>query len=103
VEHTYEPPLSGAPSSTGSLYDRGEKALGSIDRVRAIEGVMAYNMLKEKVKAFLQPFAESGQPVGKEDVEAYFEALKENGGTGGKSGESSVGVKGNGRKEEEAK
>ena len=37
---------------------------------------MAYNHLKDKVKSFLQPFAESGQAVGAEDIKAYFEKLR---------------------------
>jgi E3 ubiquitin-protein ligase UBR7 len=37
---------------------------------------MAYNHLKDKVKAFLQPFAESGQAVGAEDIKAYFAKLR---------------------------
>jgi len=37
---------------------------------------MAYNHLRDKVKAFLQPFAESGQAVGAEDVKAYFAKLR---------------------------
>ena len=37
---------------------------------------MVYNHLRDKVKAFLQPFAESGQPVGAEDIKAYFEKLR---------------------------
>ncbi|KAL8997980.1 MAG: hypothetical protein Q9188_006198 [Gyalolechia gomerana] len=81
-EESYEPPLSendeGGRGSvgTGSLLDRGEAALGNVDRVRAIEGVMVYNHLKDKVKSFLQPFAESGQAVGAEDIKAYFEKLR---------------------------
>ncbi|KAF2455209.1 putative zinc finger in N-recognin-domain-containing protein [Lineolata rhizophorae] len=87
-EETYEPPMSddggggggsgadGASAGTGSLLDRGEAALSNVDRVRAIEGVMAYNHLKEKVKSFLAPFAESGRPVGAEDIKAYFEKLR---------------------------
>jgi E3 ubiquitin-protein ligase UBR7 len=87
-EETYEPPLSesgseaGPPGSgarshgTGSLLERGEAALSGVDRVRAIEGVMVYNNLKEKVKAFLKPYAESGQAVGAEDIKAYFEKLR---------------------------
>lgn len=86
-EDTYEPPLSEsdgseAPGSgarsqgTGSLLERGEAALSGVDRVRAIEGVMVYNQLKDKVKAFLKPFAESGQPVRAEDIKAYFEKLR---------------------------
>ena len=83
-EDIYEPPLSedgdngegGGSVGTASLLDRGEAALSNVDRVRAIEGVMVYNHLKDKVKSFLQPFAESGQAVGAEDIKAYFEKLR---------------------------
>ncbi|KAL8769657.1 MAG: hypothetical protein Q9209_004454 [Squamulea sp. 1 TL-2023] len=81
-EESYEPPLSEEDENargsvgTGSLLDRGEAALNNVDRVRAIEGVMVYNHLKDKVKSFLQPFAESGQAVGAEDIKAYFEKLR---------------------------
>lgn len=37
---------------------------------------MVYNHLRDKVKSFLQPFAESGQAVGAEDIKAYFEKLR---------------------------
>lgn len=104
-EDTYEPPVSdgssvgegnGTTRSAGSrsLLDRGEAALSNMDRVRAIEGVMAYNHLRDKVKDFLKPFAESGQAVGAEDVKKYFEklrgdeqAIREAGHTGADDGE----------------
>lgn len=81
-EDTYEPPVSedgddGAQSvGTGSILDRGEAAFNNMDRVQAIQGAMAYAHLKDKVAAFLKPFAESGQAVGAEDVKAYFEKLR---------------------------
>ncbi|KAI9725115.1 MAG: hypothetical protein M1828_003457 [Chrysothrix sp. TS-e1954] len=86
-EDTYSPPLSEAGSNdangegTGSvgsrsLLDRGEAALSNMDRVKAIEGAMAYNHLRDKVKGFLKPFAESGQAVGAEDIKQYFEKLR---------------------------
>lgn len=89
-EETYEPRLSSesgnedeheadvgrSSAGTNSLLDMGERALSNVDRVRAIEGVMVYNDLKEKVKAFLTPFAETGQPVGAEDVKEYFAKLR---------------------------
>ncbi|KAH7390597.1 putative zinc finger in N-recognin-domain-containing protein [Pyrenochaeta sp. MPI-SDFR-AT-0127] len=81
-EDTYEPPVSqdgdeGAQSvGTGSILDRGEAAFNNMDRVRAIQGAMAYAHLKDKVATFLKPFAESGQAVGAEDVKAYFEKLR---------------------------
>jgi E3 ubiquitin-protein ligase UBR7 len=114
-EEIYEPPISvdgdgdGAQSvGTGSLLDRGEAALSNMDRVRAIEGVMVYNHLKDKVKSFLQPFAESGQAVGAEDIKAYFEklrgdaeAMKE--AVAGASGQDGNGGEGDHRKEQGGK
>ncbi|KOS19916.1 Protein mlo2 [Escovopsis weberi] len=82
-EETYEPPISDGPSEhggstvgSGSLLERGESALRNVDRVRAIEGVMAYNHLKEQLKPFFKQFAESGRAVGAEDIKAYFAKLR---------------------------
>ncbi|KIW15979.1 hypothetical protein PV08_06029 [Exophiala spinifera] len=90
-EDTYEPSLSdassqansaGVPGSgtrshgTASLLDRGEAALSTMDRVKAIQGVMVYNHLRDKVKEFLKPYAESGQVVSAEDIKSYFEKLR---------------------------
>ncbi|KAK1756878.1 putative zinc finger in N-recognin-domain-containing protein [Echria macrotheca] len=84
-EETYEPPVSqdgdGDAGSTtsnggGSLLERGESALRNVDRVRAIEGVMAYNHLKDKLKPFFQQFAESGRAISAEDIKEYFAKLR---------------------------
>ncbi|KAG5948940.1 hypothetical protein E4U53_006089 [Claviceps sorghi] len=83
-EEVYEPPMSvdgasqhgGSTHGSGSLLERGESALRNMDRVRAIEGVMAYNHLKEQLKPFFQQFAESGRAVGAEDIKAYFAKLR---------------------------
>lgn len=84
-EETYEPPVSesgdseqhpAASSGGGSLYDRGESALRAVDRVRAIEGVMAYQHLKDKLMPFFQQFAESKQAISAEDVKEYFAKLR---------------------------
>ncbi|PYH89097.1 hypothetical protein BO71DRAFT_444808 [Aspergillus ellipticus CBS 707.79] len=89
-EETYEPPMSddgdddddannhngGGSTGTGSLLNRGEAALSNIDRVRAIEGAMMYNHLRDKVKEFLKPFAETGTAVSAEDIKSYFEKLR---------------------------
>jgi E3 ubiquitin-protein ligase UBR7 len=124
-EEAYEPPLSedgdddavaargtGSIHSGGSLLERGEAALSSMDRVRAIEGVMAYNHVKDKVKAFLQPFAESGQMVSAEDIKEYFAKLRGDGQAmreaaggaaqagGGSSGGGTGGGGGGGRREQ---
>ena len=83
-EETYEPPVSepsehNAPSSVsgGSLYDRGESALrNNVDRVRAIEGVMAYQHLKDRLMPFFREFAERGEAISAEDVKEYFAKLR---------------------------
>ena len=71
---------------------------------------MVYNHLKDKVKSFLQPFAESGQPVGAEDIKAYFEKLRgdeqgirnagEGAAGGGVDGSGSGGAEGDSRREQ---
>ncbi|RKF59202.1 hypothetical protein OnM2_062009 [Erysiphe neolycopersici] len=83
LEETYEPSVSNdsyeEPNSTigsSSLYDRGESALQNIDRVKAIEGVMAYNHLKDKLKPFFQEFAESGRTISAEDIKAHFAKIR---------------------------
>jgi E3 ubiquitin-protein ligase UBR7 len=82
-EDTYEPPLSddgeangAASTGTGSILERGEAAFNNIDRVRAIEGAMAYNHLRDNLKEFLRPFAESGQAVSADDIKSHFEKLR---------------------------
>ena len=65
---------------------------------------MVYNHLKDKVKSFLQPFAESGQAVGAEDIKAYFEKLRgdedaiKNAGSGAANGAGSGDGDGDGGK-----
>jgi E3 ubiquitin-protein ligase UBR7 len=114
-EETYEPPVSedgdeGAQSAgTGSILDRGEAAFNNMDRVQAIQGAMAYAHLKDKVAAFLKPFAESGQAVGAEDVKAYFEKLRGDaqgiqdaagGAKASREGDEDGGTDGDGRREQ---
>ncbi|KAI7203991.1 zf-UBR-domain-containing protein [Hortaea werneckii] len=110
-EDSYEPPMSESDAAedgnasladrrsvgSGSLLERGEAALSSMDRVRAIEGVMAYNHVRDKVKAFLQPFAESGQAVSAEEVKAYFAKLR---GDETEQGQSGTGTGGSGAEED---
>lgn len=87
-EDEYEPSMSDSAQSlvgggsgtrsagTGSILERGEAALSTMDRVKAIEGVMVYNHLKDKVKEFLKPYAESGEAVSADDIKGYFEKLR---------------------------
>lgn len=84
-EESYEPPLSSSSDDgndqnstvgSGSLLDRGERALSNMDRVKAIEGAMAYNKLKQKLTPFFKEFAESGKAIGAEDIKSYFAKLR---------------------------
>ncbi|OBU00790.1 hypothetical protein VE01_01216 [Pseudogymnoascus verrucosus] len=70
-------------SHAGSLLDRGERALSTMDRVKAIEGVMAFNHLKEKLTPFFKEFAESGRVIRAEDIKAHFAKMRgDEGGAG---------------------
>ena len=40
------------------------------------ESITIYNDLKHKVKAFLAPYAERGEPVSADDIRVYFEGLR---------------------------
>lgn len=103
-EETYEPPVSedggeagGSTVGSGSIYDRGESALKNVDRVRAIEGVMAYNHLKEKLQPFFKQFAESGKAIGAEDIKAHFAKMR---GDEQAIKDAAAGAKGDNRKEQ---
>ncbi|KAF8854130.1 hypothetical protein BDZ45DRAFT_656981 [Acephala macrosclerotiorum] len=82
-EIIYEPSLSsseeeagGSTVGSGSIYDRGESALKNVDRVRAIEGVMAFNHLKDKLKPLFQQFAGTGKAISAEDIKAHFAKMR---------------------------
>lgn len=108
-EENYEPSISeseaeagGSTQGSGSIYDRGESALKNVDRVRAIEGVMAYNHLKEKLKPFFAQFAESGQAISAEDIKAHFAKMRGDEGDIKKAGDDAKmdGAGGDGRREQ---
>jgi E3 ubiquitin-protein ligase UBR7 len=71
-----------------------------MDRVKAIEGVMAFNHLKEKLTPFFKKFAESGEVVSAEDVKNYFAQMRGDE-TGVKKEEEGEAVVSDGRKEQD--
>ena len=104
-EESYEPPVSegsdaGGGSSAGSLFDRGEAALNSMDRVKAIEGVMAFKKLKEKLTPFFREFAESGKAISAEDIKEHFAKMRGDD-TGKPTEDAEEAVSGDARKEGE--
>ncbi len=50
------------------MLEAGQRALGSLPREQAIEGVLAFNKLKEKLTQFLRPYAQEGRVVGENDI-----------------------------------
>ncbi|TPX66290.1 hypothetical protein SpCBS45565_g04573 [Spizellomyces sp. 'palustris'] len=55
-----------------SIHDMGLKRLNSMDREMAINGVLAYQKMKEDLKDYLKTFAESKQTVTADDIRQYF-------------------------------
>lgn len=72
----YEPP-NDVESTTGSILDMGADALQSLPREKAIEGLQAYDKIREKLRDFFKPFAEEGKVVTEEEVREFFGAMKE--------------------------
>ncbi|KAJ7750391.1 hypothetical protein DFH07DRAFT_887939 [Mycena maculata] len=72
-EETYEPPED--PDSGLSLEELGMRALERLPRDRAIDGIMAFNAMRDNLRAYLRPFAEEGKVVDETDVQTFFEQL----------------------------
>ena len=87
-EETYEPDEDN--SDTGSfhisrllisesLVDAGTRALSSLPRTQAIDGIAAYQTMSSKLKNFLQGFVETKRVVSAEDVRGFFADIQGNG------------------------
>ncbi|CAG8704269.1 9335_t:CDS:2, partial [Ambispora leptoticha] len=74
-EETFEPAQDDDAST--SLFDSGMKLLTQMDRVTAIEGLIAYNKMRDEIREFLQPFAASGKTVTKQDIESFIQTKLE--------------------------
>lgn len=70
----YEPMEDNDDNS--SIFDLGAKAISSLPREQAIQGVQAYEDIKTKLKDFLKPFAENGTIVDKKDIDEFFKSIK---------------------------
>lgn len=73
-EQVYEPASDDDAGS--SLLEAGTSALHKLPRQQAIDGMAAYNQIKDKLSAFLKPFAEDGKVVTDQDVTGFFEEMK---------------------------
>ncbi|KAI0001138.1 hypothetical protein BJV77DRAFT_1057924 [Russula vinacea] len=81
-EETYQPPED--PDSQLSLEQLGIRALERLPRDRALDGIRAFNTMRDDLKNFLRPFAQEGREVQEMDVRRFFEARAEVAGVGQK-------------------
>lgn len=64
-----------------STLESGMKKLGEMDRVQMMDGMMAYNRMRDEVRAFLEPYSQQGKVVTESDIHAFF-AVREPGSFG---------------------
>jgi len=74
-EETYEPPED--PDSALSLEELGMRALARLPRERAINGIHAFNAMRDDLVKYLRPFAQEGKVVNELDVRNFFENMLE--------------------------
>ncbi|EED82258.1 predicted protein [Postia placenta Mad-698-R] len=70
-EETYEPPED--PDSGLSLEELGMRALLRLPRERALDGIRAFNQMRDELMSHLRPFAQEGKEVTESDIRAFFE------------------------------
>ncbi|KAL5505041.1 hypothetical protein ACEPAH_7704 [Sanghuangporus vaninii] len=70
-EETYEPPED--PDSGFSLEELGLRALQALPRDRAIDGIRAFNEMRDDLLSYLRPFAQEGKIVSESDIRSFFE------------------------------
>ncbi|GEQ68248.1 hypothetical protein JCM33374_g1915 [Metschnikowia sp. JCM 33374] len=64
-------------ASEGSLYDLGSNALSSLPIPQALEGLQAYDVMKEKLQGFFKDFVDQKKVVTEEEVRDFFGKMKE--------------------------
>jgi E3 ubiquitin-protein ligase UBR7 len=74
-ETTYEPPPD--PDRGRSLEELGMAALATMPREKALDGVRAFQTMKDEVMSFLRPFATDGRVVSAQDITKFFEERTE--------------------------
>lgn len=75
-EEVYEPPEDADASK--STFELGmEHLLTRMPRGQALDSINAFSQLSERLKGFLRPHAEGGTAVTKADIDAFFEAERE--------------------------
>ncbi|KAI0071617.1 hypothetical protein K474DRAFT_1668856 [Panus rudis PR-1116 ss-1] len=71
-EETYEPPED--PDSGLSLEELGMRALQRLPRDKAIDGIRAFNEMRDQLMSHLRPFAQEGREVTEADIKSFFDS-----------------------------
>ncbi|XP_031828089.1 putative E3 ubiquitin-protein ligase UBR7 [Nomia melanderi] len=72
--HAYEE--AGKINSQESQYEKGMKALASLGRIEQLTAIEEYNNMKERLKQYLQKFAENKKVVREEDIKEFFSEME---------------------------
>lgn len=75
-EKTFEPEED--EDAGKSLLEVGMEQLQRVDRVQALESLMAYKALADDMKTYFKTFKDSGKVVTKQDIDAFFAVSKNN-------------------------
>ncbi|KAL0267397.1 UNVERIFIED_CONTAM: hypothetical protein PYX00_009681 [Menopon gallinae] len=59
-----------------SQYEKGLKALSSLDRVKQVEAIEGYQQMQTELIGYLQKFAENKKVVRQEDIWEFFEQIR---------------------------
>ncbi|XP_059055490.1 putative E3 ubiquitin-protein ligase UBR7 [Achroia grisella] len=59
-----------------SQYEKGLKALSSLDRIQQINALTEYNKMRDKLLDFLKSFKDKKEIVKEEDIKAFFAGIK---------------------------
>lgn len=70
-EKTYEPEED--EDAGKSLMEVGMEQLQRVDRVQALESLLAYKTLADDIKNYFESFKNTGKIVTKEDINAFFD------------------------------
>ncbi|GAA5835618.1 hypothetical protein JCM11251_002978 [Rhodosporidiobolus azoricus] len=74
-EDVYEPPED--PDAHKSTFDLGLEQLMRMPRQQALDSVVAFNGLSDRLRAYLRPLADGGVSVSKELIDQFFEQERE--------------------------
>ncbi|XP_066586992.1 putative E3 ubiquitin-protein ligase UBR7 [Prorops nasuta] len=59
-----------------SQYEKGMKALASLGHVEQLNAIEEYNKMKERLKQYLQKFADNKKVVREEDIKEFFSEME---------------------------